>query len=33
MIYNNTIIMNIQRERLIAQVGNELLLLHSKLIL
>jgi len=29
MIYNNTIIMNIQRERLIAQVGNELLLLYS----
>lgn len=29
MIYNNVIIMNIQRERLVAQLSNELLLLYS----
>ncbi len=29
MIYNNAIIMNIQHERLVAQLSNELLLLYS----
>lgn len=29
MIYNNVIIMYIQRERLVAQISNELLLLYS----
>lgn len=29
MIYNNAIIMNIQSERLVAQLRNELLLLYS----